>query len=42
MIRRRDFITLVVVVCLALLANGMFEVWFHYQELKNSLVRIQR
>jgi hypothetical protein len=32
----------VVVVCLALLANGMFEVWFSYQEHKSSLVRIQR
>jgi hypothetical protein len=29
-------------VCLALLTNGMFEVWFSYQEHKSSLVRIQR
>src|SRR6516225_5183176 len=32
----------VAVVCLALLANGMFEVWFSYQEHRSSLVRIQR
>ena len=32
----------VAVVCLALLANGLFEVWFSYQEHRTSLVRIQR
>ncbi len=30
------------VVSVALLANGMFDVWFYYQEHKASLVRIQR
>ena len=30
------------VVTLALLANGIFDVWFYYQEHKASLVRIQR
>ena len=30
------------VVTLALLANGIFDVWFYYQEHKTSLVRIQR
>src|SRR4051812_25094879 len=30
------------VVCIALLTNGLFEVWFSYQEHKASLVRIQR
>src|SRR3954453_20563942 len=30
------------VVCLALLANGLFEIWFSYQEHKASLIRIQR
>jgi HAMP domain-containing protein len=32
----------VAVVCVALLANGIFEVYFYYQEHKTSLVRIQR
>ena len=32
----------VAVVCIALLANGLFEIWFSYQEHKASLVRIQR
>jgi signal transduction histidine kinase/CheY-like chemotaxis protein len=32
----------VAVVCLALLANGIFEVYFYYQEHKSSLIRIQR
>src|SRR5436190_21472993 len=45
-IRNRLFIKyvglFVAVVCLALLANGMFEVYFYYQEHKASLVRIQR
>src|SRR3974377_634581 len=31
----------VIVVVLALLANGVFEVWFSYQEHKGSLIRIQ-
>src|SRR5215212_4241835 len=30
------------VVCVALLSNGLFEIWFSYQEHKSSLVRIQR
>jgi signal transduction histidine kinase len=39
----RKYVALfVVVVCMALLTNGMFEVWFSYQEHKSSLVRIQR
>jgi signal transduction histidine kinase len=32
----------VAVVCVALIANGLLEVWFSYQEHKASLVRIQR
>ena len=39
----RKYVALfVAVVCLALLANGLLEVWFSYQEHKASLVRIQR
>jgi signal transduction histidine kinase/DNA-binding response OmpR family regulator len=30
------------VVCVALISNGAFEVWFSYQEHKASLIRIQR
>src|SRR5215471_3421486 len=30
------------VVLIALLTNGAFEVWFSYQEYKESLIRIQR
>src|SRR6266850_8479545 len=30
------------VVCVALLTNGLFEIWFSYREHKASLVRIQR
>ena len=30
------------VVSVALLANGIFDVWFYYREHKNALVRIQR
>jgi signal transduction histidine kinase len=29
------------VVCVALLVNGLFEMWFAYQEYKGSLIRIQ-
>src|ERR1700682_3161797 len=29
------------VVCVALLSNGVFEIWFSYQEHKVSLIRIQ-
>jgi signal transduction histidine kinase len=29
------------VVCVALLVNGLFEMWFSYQEYKGSLIRIQ-
>ena len=32
----------VAVVCLALFANGLFEIWFSYQEHKTVLIRIQR
>jgi signal transduction histidine kinase/DNA-binding response OmpR family regulator len=32
----------VAVVCIALLSNGAFEVWFYYGEQKVALVRIQR
>jgi signal transduction histidine kinase len=39
----RKYVALfVTVVCVALLANGLLEVWFSYQEHKASLVRIQR
>jgi signal transduction histidine kinase len=31
----------VAVVCVALVSNGLFEIWFFYQEHKNSLIRIQ-
>jgi signal transduction histidine kinase len=31
----------VAVVCIALVTNGLFEIWFFYQEHKASLVRIQ-
>src|SRR3954462_1080182 len=30
------------VVCVALLSNGLFEIWFSYQEHNTSLIRIQR
>src|SRR5580765_8071899 len=30
------------VVCVALLSNGLFEIWFSYQEHKTALIRIQR
>src|ERR671937_1966976 len=32
----------VAVVCLALLSNGVFDVFFYYQEHKTALIRIQR
>jgi signal transduction histidine kinase len=32
----------VTVVCLALFANGLFEIWFSYQEHKAALIRVQR
>ena len=32
----------VAVVCIALLSNGIFDVYFYYQEHKTSLIRIQR
>src|SRR5947207_13976998 len=39
----RKYVALVVaVVCVALLTNGLFEIWFAYQEKKQSLTRIQR
>jgi signal transduction histidine kinase len=38
----RKYVALFVgVVCVALLANGLFEIWFSYQEHKTSLIRIQ-
>jgi signal transduction histidine kinase len=38
----RKYVALFVgVVCVALLANGLFEIWFSYQEHKSSLIRIQ-
>src|SRR4029077_11008471 len=44
--RRRLFIKyvalFVAVVCVALLSNGVFDVFFYYQEHKTSLIRIQR
>src|SRR5262245_23647976 len=45
-VRSRLFFKYVVlfiaVVCVALLANGIFDVYFYYQEHKAALVRIQR
>src|SRR5262249_33814595 len=39
----RKYVALfVAVVCVALITNGVFEVWFLYQEHKASLIRIQR
>src|SRR3954468_14219686 len=39
----RKYVALfVAVVCVALLTNGLFEIWFSYQENKQSLTRIQR
>ena len=32
----------VAVVCIALVSNGVFDVFFYYQEHKASLIRIQR
>src|SRR5260370_37993050 len=39
----RKYVALfVAVVCLALVTNGLFDMWFSYQEQKALLVRIQR
>jgi signal transduction histidine kinase len=39
----RKYVALfVAVVCLALITNGAFEIWFSYQDHKASLIRIQR
>jgi signal transduction histidine kinase len=39
----RKYVALfVAVVCVALLTNGLFEIWFSYQENKQALTRIQR
>jgi len=39
----RKYVALLVgVVSVALLANGLFEMWFSYQEHKSSLIRIQK
>src|SRR5262249_17895974 len=44
--RRRLFtkyvVLFVAVVCVALVSNGVFDVFFYYQEHKASLIRIQR
>jgi hypothetical protein len=39
---RRYVALFLAVVCVALLSNGLFEIWFSYQERKASLIRIQR
>src|SRR6266702_1385204 len=37
------YVTLfVAVVCVALVTNGVFEIWFSYQEQKDLLIRVQR
>jgi signal transduction histidine kinase len=39
----RKYVALfVAVVCVALITNGLFEIWFFYREHKSSLIRIQR
>src|ERR1700716_745176 len=39
----RKYIALfVTIVCAALLANGLLDIWFSYQDHKDSLIRIQR
>src|ERR1700676_1119757 len=39
----REYVALfLAVVCVALLSNGVFEIWFSYQEHKASLIRIQK
>jgi Cache domain len=39
----RKYVALfVAVVCLALLANDLFEIWFYYRDYKASLIHIQR
>src|SRR6202045_2720405 len=38
---RKYVLLFVAVVGIALLANGLFEIWFSYQEHKSSLIRIQ-
>src|SRR5438270_7330530 len=39
----RKYVSLfLAVVCVALLSNGLFEIWFFYREHKASLIRIQR
>jgi signal transduction histidine kinase len=38
---RKYIVLFVAVVCIALLANGLLEIWFSYQEHKSSLIRIQ-
>src|SRR5258708_19240047 len=38
----RKYVALfVTIVCAALLANGLLDIWFSYQDHKNSLIRIQ-
>jgi signal transduction histidine kinase len=39
---RKYVVLFVVVVCLALMANGLSDVWFSYQDHKASLIRFQR
>lgn len=39
----RKYVSLfIAVVCVTLIANGMFEIWFSYQEQRTLLLRIQR
>src|SRR5262245_1619406 len=39
----RKYVALfVAVVCVALLTNGLFEIWFSFQENKQALTRVQR
>ena len=39
---RKYIVLFVAVVCVALLSNGLLEIYFSYQELKTSLIRLQR
>jgi signal transduction histidine kinase len=39
---RKYIVLFVAVVCVALLANGLLQIWFSYEEHKSSLISIQR
>jgi signal transduction histidine kinase len=39
---RKYVVLIVAVVCVALLINGLLDIWFSYQENMNALVRVQR